>query len=275
MTTTATALTAPYADVVDLDRYPIHDLASSEGQEFLARCRAELAEKGVCSLPGFIRPEAVAAMVQVAADNADKAHSSENMHNVYFTPADETVAEDHPLRRQVRSAKHGIAYDYLPADAPLRRLYESDDLTAFIAAVLGRDVLYRSADPLDALQVTTYLPGDELGWHFDNSEFSVTVMYQQSEEGGDFDYVPGTRDEHDERYDVVARAIDEDPSLLVRLESSPGAMAIFRGHHALHRVTKVVGPTPRINSVLTYGERPDMRLSDLTSTLFYGRTSPR
>ena len=40
-------------------------------------------------------------------------------------------------------------------------------------------------------------------------------------------------------------------------------------------MTRVVGPRPRINSVLTYGERPDMRLNDLTSQLFYGRTSPR
>lgn len=273
MTLAPTETVAPYADVVDLDRYPIHDLASPEGQAFLAACRAELAEKGVCSLPGFIRPEAVAAMIAVADANAEQAHASETTHTVYFTVPDETVAADHPLRRTVRSAKHGIAYDQLPADAPLRRLYEHDDLTAFIAAVLSKDVLYRSADPLDALQVTTFRTGEELGWHFDNSEFSVTVMYQQSEEGGDFDYVPGTRDETDERYDVVQAAIEEDPSLLVRLESSPGAMAIFRGHHALHRVTEVVGPTPRINSVLTYGERPDMRLSDLTSMLFYGRTS--
>ena len=270
-----TATLAPYADVVDLDRYPIHDLDSAAGQAFLADCRAQLAEKGVCSLPGFIRPDAVAAMVAVATEHAADAHSSLTSHNVYFTTPDETVPETHPLRRQVRSAKHGLAYDLMPADAPVRRLYEHDDLTRFIAAVLSRDVLYRSADPLDAFQVTTYNTGDELGWHFDNSEFSVTVMYQQSEKGGDFDYVPGTRDEEHANYDKVEAAMNEDPSLLVRLESSPGAMAIFRGHHALHRVSPIEGPTPRINSVLTYGERPDMRLSDLTSMLFYGRTSPR
>jgi hypothetical protein len=48
------------------------------------------------------------------------------------------------------SAKKAIAYDQIPADAAIRRLYESDDLTAFIAAVLGKRVLYRGADPLDA-----------------------------------------------------------------------------------------------------------------------------
>ena len=70
----------------------------------------------------------------------------------------------------------------------IRRLYEADDLTVFIAAVLGKRVLYRSADPLDALEIAIFGDGDELGWHFDNSEFSVTVMYQQAEAGGHFDY---------------------------------------------------------------------------------------
>lgn len=269
------ATLAPYADVVDLERYPIHDLASAEGQALLDRCRAELAEKGVCSLPGFVRPAAVARMIEIAEAGDASAWASDQVHTVYFEEPDDSLGTDHPLARTVRSAKHGIAYDQLPDDAPLRRLYEHDDLTAFIAAVLGKTVFYRSADPLDALQVTLFHDGEELGWHFDRSEYSVTVMYQQADQGGDFDYCPGLRSEADENYAGVSAALDEDPSVRVHLESSPGALAIFRGHHALHRVTPVVGPRPRINSVLTYGERPDMRLNDLTSQLFYGRTSPR
>jgi len=52
-----------------------------------------------------------------------------------------------------------------------------------------------------------------------------------------------------------------------------GSMSIFHGHHAWHRVTPVCGDRSRINSVLTYGESPDMRLNILTSILFYGRAS--
>jgi hypothetical protein len=64
-----------------------------------------------------------------------------------------------------------------------------------------------------------------------------------------------------------------DRSGLKILPSARGTLAFFRGEHALHQVTPVKGETPRINSVLTYGERPDMKLNDLTSQLFYGRTS--
>jgi alkylated DNA repair dioxygenase AlkB len=268
-----TVADVPYADVVDLDRYPIHQLDTERGRAFVAVCKAELDATGVCNLEGFIRPGAVARMVELADELAEKAWPMDRTHTVYFERPDESVDEGDPRRRQVRSAKHGIAYDCIPGEAPVRRLYESDDLTAFIAAVLGKEVLYRSADPLDAFQVTTFYPGEELGWHFDRSEFSMTVMYQQAESGGEFVYAPGLRSETEENYGGVRQVLDGQESGLQVLPSSPGSLAFFRGEHALHRVTPIEGSTPRINSVLTYGERPDMRLNDLTSELFYGRTS--
>lgn len=269
-----TAGPTAYADVVDLDRYPIHDLGSPTGQRLIATCRDQLSADGACALPGFIREEAVAEMIRLALALEDQAWSSENRHTVYFTRPDDSHGPEHPLARTVRSAKHGIAYDQIPAEAPVRRLYESDDLTRFIAAVLGKAALYRSADPLDAMQMTLFREGDELGWHFDNSEFSMTVMCQMAERGGHFLYAPGLRSETDENHAGVQRILDgEDTHRLRVLPNQPGTLAFFRGQHALHWVTPVEGATPRINTVLTYGERPDMRLSDLTSQLFYGRTS--
>lgn len=273
MSATATTTEPSYADVVDLASYPIHQLAAPAGAALVARCRAELTRDGVCNLPGFVTPSAVARMVELAGELADRAWPMDRTHTIYFEQPDESVPAEHPRRRPVRSAKNGIAYDYIPADAPMRRLYESDDLTAFIAAVLGKDRLYRSADPLDAFQVTTFYPGEELGWHFDRSEFSMTVMYQPAERGGQFRYAPGLRSEQDENFAGVQRVLDGDESGLKLLPGSPGSLAFFRGEHALHQVTPIEGDTPRINSVLTYGERPDMKLNDLTSELFYGRTS--
>jgi hypothetical protein len=127
-------------------------------------------------------------MLTLASQLAAQAWASDQAHTVYFEPADDSAGPHHPRALLQHSAKKAIAYDQIPADAAIRRLYESDDLTAFIAAVLGKRVLYRSADPLDVLEIAIFGDGDELGWHFDNSEFSVTVMYQQAEAGGHFDY---------------------------------------------------------------------------------------
>ena len=87
------------------------------------------------------------------------------------------------------------------------------------------------------------------------------------------DYYPALRTEHDDNYPGVQDVLLGRPDGVIRLAASPGTLAVFRGQHALHRVTPVSGPRPRINSVLTYGEHPAMKLNELTQKLFYGRTA--
>jgi hypothetical protein len=98
-------------------------------------------------------------------------------------------------------------------------------------------------------------------------------MYQQPQAGGHFDYCPRLRGEHDENHPGVQQILHGGTSGVRWLPASPGTLAVFRGQHALHRVTPVSGPRPRINSVLTYGEHPGMKLTGLTQKLFYGRTA--
>jgi len=272
---TATTWPQPpgYADVVDLNRYPINDPAGQAYRHLVQACQDQLHGRGVAQLAGFLTPAAVGQMIALASQLTAQAWASDQAHTVYFEPPDDSAGPNHPRALLQHSAKKAIAFDQIPASAPIRRLYQSDDLTGFIAAVLGKHVLYRSADPLDALEIAIFGDGDELGWHFDNSEFSVTVMYQQPETGGHFDYHPALRTGRDENYPGVQEILQGGSDGVIRLPSSPGTLAVFRGQHALHRVTPVSGPRPRINSVLTYGEHPDMKLNELTQKLFYGRTA--
>jgi hypothetical protein len=273
VTGTALPQAPQYDDAVDLDRYPINDPASPACRDLVQTCRDQLRSHGVAQLAGFLTAAAISQMLALASQLAGQAWASDQTHTVYFESPDDATRPDHPRALLQHSAKKAVAYDQIPAGAPIRRLYESDDLTGFIAAVLGKPVLYHSADPLDALEIAIFADGDELGWHFDNSEFSVTVMYQQPEAGGHFDYYPRLRDEHDENYQGVQQILQGASDGVLRLPASPGTLAVFRGQHALHRVTPVSGPRPRINSVLTYGEHPGMKLSELTQKLFYGRTA--
>jgi len=273
MTTTSRPPAPRYDDVVDLERYPIHAPASAGYLALVQAARDQLRERGVAQLDGFLTPAAITEMTALTSQMASRAWASDQTHTVYFTPPADGAEPGHPRARRLRSAKKAIAYDQIPAAAPIRRLYSGDDLTGFIAAVLGKPVLYRSADPLDALEIAIFEAGDELGWHFDNSEFSVTVMYAPAAAGGHFDYYPALRTCDDENYPGVKDVLDGRPDGVLRLPSRPGALAVFRGQHALHRVTQVSGPRPRINSVLTYGEDPGMKLNELTRKLFYGRTA--
>jgi len=229
----------------------------------------------VCSLPAFLTGAAIAATAEAGDRLADQAWHANQTHNVYFTSPDTSDIVDlqpgDPRTFQVRSSQHALAYDLLPADLPIRFLYQSDEMTRFVAAVLGFEQIYRSIDPLDALEISLYGDGDELGWHFDNSEFSVTLMLREPAEGGHFEFHRGIRSESDECHDAVNAAIGDSGDRPQRLVTAPGTLALFRGRYALHRVTPVAGPLTRMNTVFTYGTEPDMYLSELTQRLFYGR----
>ena len=105
-------------------------------------------------------------------------------------PESQRVLRTDPRRRcNRRSPRHGAAL----GEARHRlRLAAGQSAIAGAVRVLGDDrIRCCSADSLDALEIAVFRPGDQLGWHFDNSEFSVTIMLQDAHEGGQFDYVPG------------------------------------------------------------------------------------
>ena len=58
----------PICDLVDLDRYPIHDLDCPRGQRLLAECRATLAAVGAANLPGLLAPQATVALAREAME---------------------------------------------------------------------------------------------------------------------------------------------------------------------------------------------------------------
>lgn len=255
------------AEIVDLDRYPLDEALVEE-------CRAELDREGAVKLDGFVRPEAVARMVADANALAARGYPNDATHNAYFdVEVDESLPADHARRILVRSAQKAVAMDLLPADFAPRAIYESEEVTRFVAAVLGKDVLFRSEDPLDGCNMTVYEDGDELGWHFDQSEFSVTMMIQRSESGGDFEYVPLVREPGDEHYDDVRGVLQGTSDRVKVLASEPGTLAFFRGRYSLHRVPPIGGATPRMNSVLTYTAAPGHKLSPMAQQLYYGRTA--
>jgi hypothetical protein len=263
--------TMSFEHAVALQRYPIDALDAPAGRALVERCRDELATLGACELPGFLEPEAVARVLEEVAPLRAAAFATDTTHNVEFSGRESELAPDDPLRLQVRSAKSLVAYDQIPDDSPLRMAYESDELTRFLGAALAVEPLYRHADELGALNVMFYEQGDELGWHFDNADFAVTLMLQAPESGGVFEYVPALRTASDLNPSGVAALLGGDRAGVRRLDPEPGTLSLFRGHLSPHRVTPAEGEVPRINAVLSYADRPDARLSSSARRIFFGR----
>ncbi len=264
-------MTAPAP--VDLDRYPITCLDGPAGRALVARGRRALAADGALSLAGFIQPEAQGGLAAEARGLSPLAHLMVEAHTVYFEPPEPGLPPDHPRRRLGRTAKGGVAYDRIPAGAGLRRLYEWDALTGFIAALLGVARLYRHADPLAALNLNVFGAGQGLDWHFDRADFSVTLSLQTPDEGGVFEYVPRLRSETEPNYNGVARVLAGSDIGIRRLSFAAGTLALFQGRHSPHRVTPVAGGRDRLVAVLSYTAEPGVTFSPYAQRLFYGRAA--
>jgi hypothetical protein len=257
------------AGIIDFARYPIGAAAlSSSG--VVERCRAELAEDGACQLDGFTRPTATKAVLEEAEVLSGKAFRTDATHNAYFTEVTRGLADDDPRAISLHSSKRALGFNHCGASSPLRILYEWDGLVTFLKEVLELPDLYHDADPVGACSVMFYDEGDELGWHFDNSEFAVTLMLQECVAGGEFEYVPGIRTAEDENFAGVAAVLEGDREPVRSLHAAPGTLTLFRGRYSMHRVTPVRGSTTRVNAVLAYASTPGHRLSPLNRRLFYG-----
>ena len=266
----------PIATAIALDRYPIFPLAGARGRALLDDCRRQLAATGSCLLPGFLTAETVAAMAAEAAAVAPLAHRKPGGRGstAYLSTPDESFPEDHPRRRLQTSSVGAVAYDLIPPGALIRRLYEWDGFLTFLAAALGKERLYRYADPLGALNIATMGAGEHLLWHFDQTDFVVSILLQDCERGGDFEYVPNIRTETAEHYDRVWRLLDGDRREVVRLAMAPGTLALFMGRHSIHRVTPIAGDTLRLIALLGYDTAPGTMSSERLKQARYGRTAP-
>ena len=262
--------------LVDLDRHPVHDLRDQRTVTLANRCRAALHGTGVATVADFVRPSTVAAIVADAMQCAPAAHHQDLLGSAYLEfPADHWPP-DHPRRALGRSALTAIPYDDVPADSPLRALYAWNGLLDFIAHVLEVPNLYRYDDDLGAVNVAIMNNGDELAWHFDQTDFVVSIALQSSESGGDFECVPMLRTLEDERYaDVAATLAGDGADQTTTVPMTPGTLMFFAGRHSLHRVTPVLGDAARYVALLGYDTQPGTCSSDLLRQVRYGRTRAR
>jgi hypothetical protein len=204
---------------------------------------------------------------------ADRAHHSQGEGTAYLEFPDFSLPPDHPRLRFAPYAVAAVGYDVIPGTSPLRRLYESDAVLALVAAVLDRGPLYRYADPFGALNLAVMSDGDQLQWHFDQTDFVVSLAIQSADRGGDFEVAPRIRRAGDECYPAVAGVLDGGGDV-VTLAMTPGTLLVFEGRHSLHRVSPIGGTTRRHVGLLAYDTKPGTMGSDLLRMDRYGRTEP-
>jgi len=259
------------SSLVNLGRYPIAKLACEPGKSFAEKCKHEYQRNGLCVLPEFISTDSLEAMAQEAQAMQRHAYFCKSRHNAYLTETDLTLPEDDLRNRCEETYVGSVAYDLMGANSLLKQLYQWDPLKDFIGLVLGKYPFYRLDDPLGACSINVFVEGGEHGWHFDESEYTVTLMLQAPESGGAFEYVPQIRGCVDEK-EKVGRILDGNREGVVELSFNAGTLLIFGGNRTLHRVTRVGGTRPRLVPVLCFAEESGQTNSAAVRQLFWGRT---
>lgn len=252
--------------IINLQDYPLTELA------FQQQSRQTVMEKGVLTMPHFLKPEALALIKQEGVDNRDRAFFKNNKHNVFLTPCDDQYPQNHAYNRQVESSKGCITDDVISNDSPLRTLYDSTEFKDFLRIVFDENALYPYADPLSSINLHYAEKGQELGWHFDNSSFAITLMIQAAEKGGEFEYVKNVRDADagEMNFSAVHQVLDGEIEPRV-LSMEEGALVLFRGRNSMHRVTPNEADLTRMLVVLAYNNKPNIELSESARMTFYGR----
>ena len=252
-----------------LIRFDLHPLADADWRR---ECREQLNQHGALVLRQFLQPDALQSIIAEGNDQRHLAYHTLSKHNVYLMKKDEAFDADHPRNRDVISTKGCITDDVIAAESPLRQLYNDVLFKSFLCDVLGETALYPYADPLSSINLHYAPDGQELGWHFDNSSFAITLLVQKPRAGGVFQYVKDLRDADagEMNFEGVAAVLDQrQPVDALAIEE--GDLVLFRGRNSMHRVTPTEGDITRMLAVLAYNTQPGIALSETARMTFYGR----
>ncbi len=246
------------SDVIDLDRYPIHEPGSVAGNLLIERAHRQLSADGCLVLDGFLRPAALALAAEEIGAMATHVPIRRYLSTVYARKDSEVglPADDPRVRPLARHAGH-VTRDMIPPYAVAHRIYASSFFKAFIAACTHRERVFEYADPLAGLVATVLPPTGSYPWHYDTNEYVATIMTRKPDVGGVFEYCPDLRRPGDENLAGLADVLSgEHPEMIRTVDVEPGDLQLFLGRYSLHQVTPTAGDTDRHVMVFSYADRP-------------------
>jgi hypothetical protein len=258
--------------VVNLNRYPIRDKDDPRRAAIVQRLRHELDTRQYCVVPEFITLAALSAVLQEVESIKPAAYRNKSRRNCYlYREGDMHLPPDHPKNLFFDASYSMIGNHLLPESSLLKGLYNWPGMISFVADIVGADALYQNVDKYQPVNVNCFNTGDQSAWHFDSwNAFTLTLMLQAAESGGEFEIVANTRSDEDPKFDDLREVLRGDRSRVVTVPREPRAMVIFRGCNSLHRVTPVIGAKQRLMSVFVYENKPGVKGDAKVNETVYG-----
>jgi hypothetical protein len=268
-------MSAPEVRVVDAACGPLSDPGGDAWRDTVSRTRRELRNLGCSVLSDFIGPSLRQDLQRECARIAPLAHYDTELVNAYNIATDTPLPDDHPGRTIMTRGNAFVARDHIPKGSVIERLYTSQVFQRFVAECFGLPEVHELADPLSGLCLNVVSPGMAHPWHFDTNEFTVSMLTQESEDGGIFEYCPNIRSAQAENFaDVRSVLAGHGEHLIRRLPLRPGDLQLFAGRYSLHRVSTVRGETARHSAIFAYSERAGVIGSVERTRQLFGRVLP-
>ena len=252
-------------NIINLEQHPIQE------SDYLKSCKDQLDSTGALVMEDFLNFDTVESLQAEAREVRPLAYFCHQNHNAYLLDPDPDFPQEHIRNLEQVSDKGCITHDQVPENSLLRTLYEWPDFRKFLKHVLGETV-FPYADTLSSININYYEQGQQLGWHFDNASFAVTLMLQSPRQGGEFEYREKVRNsEKGDSAFTDTEAVIKGKLQPKTLAMGDGALVLFRGRNSLHRVATVVSEQARILVTLNFNTEPGIMLSELARMAFFGR----
>ena len=247
--------------------------SDSYSDEFFSngtKYRETLNKEGILIFNSFIGNNGLKALQNEANELKEYSYKSSSEYNVYISEHDHSFAKDSPRNRIMSTSKKCIPNDLIPKKSVLQKIYDSTVVRSFFLDLLNKEELHPYQDPLSSININYYDEGDALGWHFDNSDYTITLLVKNCAEGGVYEFFNDMRyKEGDEDYGFVEKILDEKIKG-TKVESLEGDLMIFKGNKSIHRVT-AVEKGERILVTFNYNENKGVFLSEQSRKTFFGR----
>ena len=252
--------------IINLEDHPI------ENKEYRNYCFEILRKKSVLTLENFLNQECLYSIQQEALSLEVKAFYCSQKHTVLLNQYNESIDKQDPLNIEVISDKGCVPHDLIEPNSQLNLLYHSSKFKNFLISVLGIKNIFPYRDTLSSINYNYYQNKQQLGWHFDNASFAITLMVQSPDKGGMFEYINKGRDYNSNFIDKdFIYSVLNDEVKVKQLVVNSGTLVLFYGRNYLHRVTPVESIRPRILVTLNYNEEDNIKLSENARKTFFGR----
>ena len=254
-------------DIINIEKHPINN------DKYIKDCNKQIQKNSILILNNFLNYNCLKELINEALKLEEKAFYCSQKHTILLNKSNKSEDPNDPTNIEVISDKGCIPHDLINDNSKLNLLYKSSSFINFLKGVLKLNNLYPYKDTLSSINYNYYQQSQQLGWHFDNASFAITLMIQSSDSGGEFEYVSKGRDFHknfiDKKY---IKNILEKKIIPEKIDVDAGTLVLFYGRNYLHRVTPVQSNKPRILVTLNYNEEKGVMLSENARLTFFGRT---